>query len=176
MASSIAAGADIAVVARSLLESLADGQSRSRSAVSGPGPGQQLPHAVELTDRKLAPRVALTTLEHRPTSAQRIRHSRRLPAGSSASCPQCSPVPALRRKVMVDEFPQAQVPGYEGNWPRRWSSKRMRIRSGLFCGSKGAPCFRWFPKTIIPDSRSTRYFFNCPQGRPSVDSGLEEGL
>ena len=41
---------------------------------------------------------------------------------------------------MVDEFPQAQVPGEGGRQEqagiatRRWSSKRMRIRSGLFCG------------------------------------------
>ena len=71
---------------------------------------------------------------------------------------------------MVDEFPQAQVPGEGGRQEqagighqamvvkatRRWSSKRMRIRSGLFCGSiyMGAPCFRagFCSKTIIPDS------------------------
>ena len=43
---------------------------------------------------------------------------------------------------MVDEFPQAQVPGEGGRQEQagighqaRWSSKAMRIRSGLFCGS-----------------------------------------
>ena len=59
---------------------------------------------------------------------------------------------------------------------RRWSSKRMRIRSGLFCGSiywvllvSGRVLFQnHYPRfTGAPSS----FFKGCPQGRPSVHSG-----
>ena len=80
---------------------------------------------------------------------------------------------AAEVKVMVDEFPQAQVPG-EGGWQerrRRWSSKRMRIRSGLFCGS-----IYWVllvsgrvsvPKSLSQIKRSTLWLLQRLSPRPS---------
>ena len=136
----IAAGAAIAVVARSLLGQsigLADGRVQvdaqgrvAGSGPSGPGPGQQLAaHAVELTD--MPPPEAVQEgpqggwrLDHaawntdRPTSAQRIGVVDAVAAYQRGSDQRQHLVPSVRPsrraaevKVMVDEFPQAQVPG-----------------------------------------------------------------
>ncbi len=85
--------------------------------------------------------------DHRRAAHRRRRCIRRAPARrrpASASFPLCSPALARRRgqgDLTVDEFLQAQVLG-KGGWQeqaalatRRWSSKTMRIRPGLFCGS-----------------------------------------
>ena len=79
----------------------------------------------------------MTTQPRTPT----VPPARKRPA--SASCPQCSPVPALRRgqgdgrRVPGRPRCRARVAGRSrpALATRRWSSKRMRIRSGLFCGS-----------------------------------------
>ena len=80
--------------------------------------------------------------------------------------------------MTVDEFLQAQVLG-EGGWQeqaalatRRWSSKTMRIRSGLFCGSSLFPGGFLF-QNHYPRFRGAPSGFlkGCPQGPPSVDSG-----
>ena len=62
---------------------------------------------------------------------------------------------------------------------RRWSSKEDADTVGfvLWQHLLGAPCFRagFCSKTIIPDSEEhpDGFFKDCPQGRPSVDSGLD---
>ena len=139
----IAAGAGVAVVARSLLgQSIGladgrvqvDGQGRvAGSGPSGPGPGQQLAaHAVELTDMP-PPEAAQEgpqggwRLDHaawntdRPTSAQRIGVVDAVAACQRGSDRRQHLVPGVRPsrrsaevKVMVDEFPQAQVPAEGG--------------------------------------------------------------
>ena len=100
------------------------------SGPSGPGPGQQLAaHAVELTDMP-PPEAAQEgpqggwRLDHaawntdRPTSAQRIGVVDAVAACQRGSDQRQHLVPSVRPsrrsaevKVMVDEFPQAQVPG-----------------------------------------------------------------
>ena len=102
----------------------------------------------------------------RPTSAQRIgvrRCSRRLPARkrpASASCPQCSPVPA-RRRGQGDGRRVPAGPGAGRGWPagagRHWPPGDGRQRG---CGY-GRDC----------SVAASSFFKGCPQGRPSVDSG-----
>ena len=82
---------------------------------------------------------------------------------------------------MVDEFPQAQVPG---EWPAQAGigHQAMVVKEDadtvgivLWRHLLGAPCFRagFCSKTIIPFRGAPNSFFKgCPQGRPSVDSGL----
>ena len=114
---------------------------------------------------------ALTTQpRHRP-SHQRAAHrrrrcSRRLPARkrpASASCPQCSPVPALRRG-QGDGRRVPAGPGAGLGWPagagRHWPPGDGRQEDAdtvgfvLWQHLLGAPCFRagFCSKTIIPDS------------------------
>ena len=98
--------------------------------------------------RRKVPRVdgALTAQPRTPAvppaaAHRRRRCSRRQPAQwrpASASCPPCCPALA-RRRGQVDGRRVPAGPGAGRGWPalatRRWSSKAMRIRPGLFCGS-----------------------------------------
>ena len=77
---------------------------------------------------------------------------------------------AAEVKVMVDEFPQAQVPGdgrQRGCGYGRDCSVAASIGCSLFPGGflfqNHYPRFRGAP---------SGFFKGCPQGRPSVDSGL----
>ena len=91
---------------------------------------------------------------------------------------------AAEVKVMVDEFPQAQVPG-EGGWQEQAGigHQAMVVKEDadtvgivLWQHLLGAPCFRagFCSKIIYPRLRGapSGFFNGCPQGRPSVDSGL----
>ena len=85
---------------------------------------------------------------------------------------------AAEVKVMVDEFPQAQVPGEGGRQEQAGighqavTSKAMRIRSGLFCGS-----IYWVlllsgrvsvPKPLSQIQRSTLRLLQGLSPRPSI--------
>ena len=209
----IAAGAGIAVVARSLLgQSLGladgrvqvDGQGRvAGSGPSGPGPGQQLAaHAVELTDMP-PPEAAQERpqggrrFDHaawntdRPTSAQRIGVVDAVAASQRGSDQRQHLVPSVRPsrraaevKVMVDEFPQAQVPGEGGpaGAGRHWPPGDGRQRGcgyGRVCSVAASIGCSLFPGGFLFQNHYPRFrgapsgfFKGCPQGRPSVDSGL----
>ena len=213
----IAAGAGIAVVARSLLGQsigLADGRVQvdaqgrvAGSGPSGPGPGQQLAaHAVELTEMP-RPEAAQEgpqggwRLDHaawntdRPTSAQRIGVVDAVAAYQRGSdqrqhlVPSVRPVPALRRGQgdgrRVPRRPRCRTRVAGRSRPalatRRWSSKRMRIRSGLFCGS-----IYWVllvsgrvsvPKPLSQIQRSTRWLLQGLSPRTSFGGfGLREEI
>ena len=91
---------------------------------------------------------------------------------------------AAEVKVMVDEFSQAQVPG-EGGWQEQAGigHQAMVVKEDadavgivLWQHLLGAPCFRagFLFQNHYPRLRGapSGFFNGCPQGRPSVDSGL----
>ena len=87
---------------------------------------------------------------------------------------------------MVDEFPQAQVPGEGGRQEQAGIGHQAVIVKGdadtvgivLVAASIGCSFFPggFLFQTIIPRFRGapSGCFKGCPQGRPSVDSGLGE--
>ena len=159
-------------------------------------------HAVELTDMpppeaaQEGPRVdgALTTQPRTPT----VPPARSASASSMQSPPASaeatsvsilSPVfrPSRRSaevKVMVDEFPQA--PGAGLGWPagagRHWPPGDGRQREcgyGRVCSVAASIGCSLFPGGFLFQNHYPRFrgapagfFKGCPQGRPSVDSGL----
>ena len=167
------------------------------SGPSGPCPGQQLAaHAVELTDMPPAKAAQEGAqggwrLDHaaentdRPTGAQRIGVVNAVAASQGGGDQRQHLVPRVRPsrraaevKVMVDEFPQAQCWARvaERSSPalatRRWSSKTMRMRSGLFGGS-----IYWVllvsgrvsvPKPLSQIQRSTLCLLQGLSPRPSL--------
>ena len=83
---------------------------------------------------------------------------------------------------MVDEFPQAQVPGEGGRQEQAGiGHQAMVVKEDadtvgivLWRHLLGAPCFRacFCSKHHYPRFRGApnSFFKGCPQGRPSVDS------
>ena len=167
------------------------------SGPSGPGPGQQTGgsrgrvdgHAPTGSCAGRSPGVdgALTTQPRTPTvpparsaSASSMQSPPASAEATSVSiCPQCSPVPALRRgqgdgrRVPAGPGAGARVAGRSrpALATRRWSSKRMRIRSGVFCGS-----IYWVllvsglvsvPKPLSQIQRSTRWLLQGLSPRTS---------
>ena len=117
-----------------------DGRAPAEAAQEGAQGGWSLDHAAENTDR--------------PTGTQRIRVVDAVAARQRGGDQRQQlvlrvgpPRRAAEVEVTVDDFPQAQVPGECGRQEqaalatRRWSSKTMRIRPGLFCGSILYPDF-----------------------------------
>ena len=125
------------------------------AAQEGPQGGWRLDHAAWNTDP--------------PTSAQRIGVVDAVAASQRGSDQRQHLVPSVRPsrraaevKVMVDEFPQAQVPGEGGRQEQAGiGHQAMVVKEDadtvgfvLWQHLLGAPCFRagFCSKTIIPDS------------------------
>ena len=92
---------------------------------------------------------------------------------------------AAEVKVMVDEFPQAQVLGEGGRKEQSGIGHQAVVVKddadavGIVRWQHllGAPCFRagFLFQNHYPRFRGapSAFFKGCPQGRPSVDSGLD---
>ena len=159
-----------------------DGERRvAGSGPSGPGPGQLLPaHPVQLTD--VPPAKAAQEgpeggwrLDHAaenaggPAGAQRIgvvnavaASQRRRNQGHHLVAGVGQPRGIAEIEVMVDEFPQAQVPGEGGRQEQAGIGHQAVVIKDdadpvgivLWQHLLGAPCFQavFCSKTIIPDS------------------------
>ena len=179
------------------------------SGPSGPGPGQQLAAHAGRVDgscpghRKLRRKVPTggwrldhASLEHRPS------HRARSESASSITVAACQRgsdqrqhlVPSVRPsrrsaevKVMVDEFPQAQVPGGRvagRSRNRHWPPGEGRQRGcgyGRVCSVAASIGCSLFPGWFLFQNHYPRcrgapdgFFKDCPQGSPSVDSGLAQ--
>ena len=141
------------------------------AAQEGAQGGWRLDHAAWNTDR--------------PTSAQRIGVVDAVAASQRGSDRRQHLVPSVRPsrraaqvKVMVDKFPQAQVPGEGG---RHWPPGDGRQRGcgyGRDCSVAASIGCSLFPGGFLFQNHYPRFrgapsgfFKDCPQGRPSVDSG-----
>ena len=150
----------------------------AKAAQEGAQGGWRLDHAAENTDR--------------PTGAQRIGVVDAVAASQGGGDQRQHLVPRVRPsrraaevKVMVDEFPAG--PGAGRGWQkgavRHWppgGGRQRRCGCGRDCSVAASIGCSLFPGGFLFQNHYPRFrgapsafFKGCPQGRPSVDSGLE---
>ena len=93
---------------------------------------------------------------------------------------------AAEVKVMIDEFPQAQVPGEGGRQEQAGIGHQAMVVKedagyGRVCSVAASIGCSLFPGGFLFQNHYPRFrgapssfFKGCPQGRPSVDSGLDQ--